>query len=234
MTIPDERALGVTSFWRNAGAEAWFTKDPVFDEEFRCRFLDLHYAAARRELDACTRLETPTGLDETAPQPFVPFVQQQQFRCAAGPLLAPEQTGRHHTRLVGHEQVARVEMVDDLTEALMVDRTGPLVQDEQATGIAGLCRCLCDELIGEVVGEVIGPHGHPSVQAPSCCGPLWPHSTALRMPAQRDVPPWMPCGRRSAPHVPASTPPSTDGSRSTTDGTCASPGSGWSPAGNGA
>lgn len=52
MTIPDERALGVTSFWRNAGAEAWFTKDPVFDEEFRCRFLDLHYAAARRELDA--------------------------------------------------------------------------------------------------------------------------------------------------------------------------------------
>lgn len=52
MTIPDERALGVTSFWRNAGAEAWFTKDSVFDEEFRCRFLDLHYAAARRELDA--------------------------------------------------------------------------------------------------------------------------------------------------------------------------------------
>lgn len=47
----DEHALAVTTFWREAGPDAWFTKDDVFDSDFRNRFLDLHYAAARRELD---------------------------------------------------------------------------------------------------------------------------------------------------------------------------------------
>jgi uncharacterized protein (DUF924 family) len=52
MTTPDERASVVTAFWREAGSDAWFRKDDGFDTEFRNRFLDLHYAAARRELDA--------------------------------------------------------------------------------------------------------------------------------------------------------------------------------------
>jgi uncharacterized protein (DUF924 family) len=47
----DERALTVTAFWRQAGPDAWFRKDAAFDDDFRGRFLDLHYAAARRELD---------------------------------------------------------------------------------------------------------------------------------------------------------------------------------------
>ncbi|MFE0014511.1 DUF924 family protein [Mesorhizobium sp. NPDC059054] len=47
----DERALGITAFWRKAGADAWFLKNEAFDTELRNRFLDLHYAAARRELD---------------------------------------------------------------------------------------------------------------------------------------------------------------------------------------
>ncbi|MBN9235948.1 MULTISPECIES: DUF924 family protein [Phyllobacteriaceae] len=47
----DEHALAVTAFWRKAGPDAWFTKDEAFDTDFRNRFLDLHYAAARRELD---------------------------------------------------------------------------------------------------------------------------------------------------------------------------------------
>jgi uncharacterized protein (DUF924 family) len=51
MTTLDPRALAVTSFWREAGADAWFRKDDGFDGDFRSRFLDLHYAAARRELD---------------------------------------------------------------------------------------------------------------------------------------------------------------------------------------
>jgi uncharacterized protein (DUF924 family) len=51
MTKPDERALSVTKFWREAGLEAWFTKDAGFDAKFRANFHDLHYAAARRELD---------------------------------------------------------------------------------------------------------------------------------------------------------------------------------------
>jgi uncharacterized protein (DUF924 family) len=47
----DERALSVTKFWRDAGEDAWFEKNDAFDAKFRNRFLDLHYAAARRECD---------------------------------------------------------------------------------------------------------------------------------------------------------------------------------------
>ncbi|RUX84532.1 MULTISPECIES: DUF924 family protein [unclassified Mesorhizobium] len=47
----DSRALSVTKFWRDAGEDAWFEKNGAFDADFRNRFLDLHYAAARRECD---------------------------------------------------------------------------------------------------------------------------------------------------------------------------------------
>ncbi|MBZ9810546.1 MULTISPECIES: DUF924 family protein [unclassified Mesorhizobium] len=47
----DSRALSVTRFWRDAGADAWFEKSDVFDGDFRNRFLELHYTAARRECD---------------------------------------------------------------------------------------------------------------------------------------------------------------------------------------
>ncbi|KQU99938.1 hypothetical protein ASD12_19500 [Mesorhizobium sp. Root102] len=47
----DSRALSVTKFWRDAGEDAWFEKNEAFDADFRERFLDLHYAAARRECD---------------------------------------------------------------------------------------------------------------------------------------------------------------------------------------
>ncbi|TIQ35819.1 MAG: DUF924 family protein [Mesorhizobium sp.] len=47
----DARALSVTKFWRDAGEDAWFEKNDAFDTEFRNRFLELHYAAARRECD---------------------------------------------------------------------------------------------------------------------------------------------------------------------------------------
>lgn len=51
MTKLDERASSVTQFWRDAGPDAWFAKNDSFDAEFKKRFLDLHYAAARRECD---------------------------------------------------------------------------------------------------------------------------------------------------------------------------------------
>jgi uncharacterized protein (DUF924 family) len=47
----DVRALSVTKFWREAGEDAWFEKNDAFDADCRNRFLDLHYAAARRECD---------------------------------------------------------------------------------------------------------------------------------------------------------------------------------------
>ncbi len=38
----------VVDFWRSAGPGRWFTRDEAFDDEFRSRFLELHWQAARR------------------------------------------------------------------------------------------------------------------------------------------------------------------------------------------
>ena len=55
----DANALSVTKFWRDAGPDAWFEKNDAFDAALREKFLDLHYAAARRECDAWS--ESPEG-----------------------------------------------------------------------------------------------------------------------------------------------------------------------------
>ena len=54
---PDGR--DVVSFWRAAGPDLWFAKEEGFDRLFRERFLDLHEAAARGDLDRWA--ETPEG-----------------------------------------------------------------------------------------------------------------------------------------------------------------------------
>jgi uncharacterized protein (DUF924 family) len=52
-------AREVVAFWEGAGPTLWFAKDDAFDRRFRERFLALHEAAARGELDAWSA--TPTG-----------------------------------------------------------------------------------------------------------------------------------------------------------------------------
>ena len=52
-------ASSVVDFWREAGPPSWFAKDSEFDRRFRDRFLSLHEAAARGELDGW--LATPYG-----------------------------------------------------------------------------------------------------------------------------------------------------------------------------
>lgn len=42
----------IVDFWRNAGPSKWFAKDAAFDVALRERFLDAHFAAARREHEA--------------------------------------------------------------------------------------------------------------------------------------------------------------------------------------
>lgn len=39
----------IVAFWRDAGYRKWFARDDAFDAEFTSRFLDTHFAAARRE-----------------------------------------------------------------------------------------------------------------------------------------------------------------------------------------
>lgn len=45
------QAQDVVSFWRDAGYKRWFVRDDAFDAAFRTKFLDAHFAAARRELE---------------------------------------------------------------------------------------------------------------------------------------------------------------------------------------
>jgi uncharacterized protein (DUF924 family) len=40
----------VLAFWRAAGKEKWFTKDPAFDDDIRARFLETYQAAAAGQL----------------------------------------------------------------------------------------------------------------------------------------------------------------------------------------
>ncbi|MBT9371523.1 DUF924 family protein [Rhizobium sp. CSW-27] len=51
MTAPHAEAGDVLRFWRDAGPDKWFDKDASFDAAFHDRFRDLHFAAARRDLD---------------------------------------------------------------------------------------------------------------------------------------------------------------------------------------
>jgi uncharacterized protein (DUF924 family) len=57
--IPSADASSVIDFWRAAGPEQWFAKDPDFDRRFRERFLVLHDAAANGQL--ANWLATPNG-----------------------------------------------------------------------------------------------------------------------------------------------------------------------------
>jgi len=50
-TAQIQQAQELVDFWLEAGPAAWFTKDPEFDARFKQRFLSLHQAAARGELD---------------------------------------------------------------------------------------------------------------------------------------------------------------------------------------
>jgi uncharacterized protein (DUF924 family) len=45
-------ASDVVTYWRDAGPERWFKKDPAFDDDIRARFLELHEAAAAGKLTA--------------------------------------------------------------------------------------------------------------------------------------------------------------------------------------
>jgi uncharacterized protein (DUF924 family) len=56
---PPEEAAAVVTFWKEAGRERWFAKDPEFDRRFRDRFLALHLEAARGNLSSL--LESPEG-----------------------------------------------------------------------------------------------------------------------------------------------------------------------------
>ncbi len=47
-----DTAKDVLDFWRAAGPKHWFAKNKDFDTEFKNKFYDAHFAAARGEFSA--------------------------------------------------------------------------------------------------------------------------------------------------------------------------------------
>ncbi len=86
-------AAAVLRFWRDAGPDAWFRKDAAFDRDFHDRFLALHMAAARRELDAWSA--TPEGA--LALLVLLDQFPRNAFR-GSGHMYATDALARHHAR----------------------------------------------------------------------------------------------------------------------------------------
>ncbi|MDD3784614.1 MAG: DUF924 family protein [Hydrogenophaga sp.] len=85
----------IVGFWRDAGEkDQWFRKDESFDVIFRERFLHLHHAAARRELDGWA--ETPEGL--LALLILLDQFPRNAFRGSAH-MFATDPLARHFARL---------------------------------------------------------------------------------------------------------------------------------------
>ena len=134
--------------------------------------------AARAVLDDGTGLEALARVHEALPDvahgiEVLAALEQQGLGHAARLGLVAHEARRHDARLVGHEKVARLEVVDDVREAAMFHRaaardgrgparnagTAATVQHEQATRVARLRGGLGDELVGKRVVEVVGTHG---------------------------------------------------------------------------
>ncbi|WP_274629601.1 DUF924 family protein [Arvimicrobium flavum] len=99
---PDPRALECAQFWLDLGLEGWFKKSDAFDAEFRERFLDLHFSAARRELD---------GWSEHADGSFALMVLLDQFPRnsfrGSGHMYATDPLARYFARkaiAAGHDK----------------------------------------------------------------------------------------------------------------------------------
>ena len=95
-------AADCLAFWTEAGYEKWFTKDLEFDEAFRARFLDLHYAAARREHDDW--IETPEGA--LALMILLDQFPRNSFR-GSGHMFATDPLARMYARMAiakGHDK----------------------------------------------------------------------------------------------------------------------------------
>ena len=100
--------------------------------------------------------------------------EQERLGHTASLGLAADEAGRHDAGLVRHEQVARLEVVDDVVEMPVLHAAARIerhdvarsrkrfaaVQHQQAARIARLRRCLGYELLGQVVIEIIGTHGY--------------------------------------------------------------------------
>jgi uncharacterized protein (DUF924 family) len=96
-------AADCLAFWKDAGYDKWFTKDAAFDQEFSSRFMNLHFAAARREHDDW--IEHPDSA--LALMILLDQFPRNVFR-GTGHMFATDPLARAYARMAierGHDQV---------------------------------------------------------------------------------------------------------------------------------
>lgn len=103
-----ETAAEIVEFWHEAGPDRWFAKDETFDREFHGRFLDRHFAAARRDLDHWA--ETPEGS-----LALIILLDQFPRNCfrGTGHMFATDPLARHFARraiAAGHDKAIAEEL----------------------------------------------------------------------------------------------------------------------------
>ena len=96
------------------------------------------------------------GRDERLPEAVGPLLDQQDLATPAC-RAAHGDAGAQHAAAVGHDEVGRIEQIDELVEAPVLDRPVPPVH-EQARGVPALGRPLRDQLLGQRVVQLVGTH----------------------------------------------------------------------------
>lgn len=101
-------AVDVLTFWKDAGPEKWFEKDAHFDASFHDRFRELHFAAARQELESW--LEAPESSLS-----LILLLDQFPRNCFRGTahMYATDPLALHYARDIlrrGHDQAIDAEL----------------------------------------------------------------------------------------------------------------------------
>ena len=150
--------------------EAHQASAPVVLEEVDDLAREYDLRRERRMQPACAVLDDDARLAEAlagvhealphVPQGVEVFsaLEQERLGHTAGAALVTHESGRHDAGLVGNEKVARVQVVDDVGEVAVLERAVLAVENEEAAGVTGLRRCLCDELVWKRVVKVVGAH----------------------------------------------------------------------------
>lgn len=144
--VADPQAIQCMKFWLDAGYDAWFTKSETFDAEFRARFLEQHFAAARREYDHWSeRFEGSFALMVLLDQ-----FPRNSFR-GTGHMYATDPLARYYARkalAAGHD--AQVEKSARVFFYLPLSHSEDLEDQERAVE---LNRPLGDEFLKHAIGH---------------------------------------------------------------------------------
>ena len=110
--------------------------------------------AVLAENNGISGVESTSRTHERLPDvPFEPSGQQKLDLCP-GALLRAEQSGRQHLRVVEHEAVARIQVIQHVVEMFMFQRPGVSVDHEQTAAVPRFAGLLRDQLLGQIVIEI--------------------------------------------------------------------------------